>query len=249
VIRLTVRNVRASLDLHFLAIQLILPLIFLYTAGLAYGGVIPSLRMAGFEAGYASYLATGILAVSAMTASLVSGSIIWTDRRYGMLDQILTGPFTRSEYAMSILASTLLAGAANSLLVGTLSIPVGGLYTPNSLGIAAAAAGVLLTAVVFGGLGIVISSVVKSSEVFTASMNLVMFVFVFLSDVFYPAETAPQPLRTVLSVNPLTFATDLIRWGLLGTRQRSLEFEVLALSILSALVAYASSRAIRKALG
>lgn len=248
VFRLTIRNVRASMDMHFLAIQFVLPLMFLYIGGLAYGGLIPSLRLAGVETRYTSYIATGILAVSAMTASIVSGTMLWLDRRYGMLDQILSGPFARSEYALSILVSTLISGATNAFIIGVLSIPIAGFYTLTPMGLLAAAAGILLTALVFGALGIIISSMVRSSEVFTASMNLVMFLFVFLSDVFYPAESAPPPLKFILSINPLTFATDLIRWGLLGVRRGSIQLEVLALILLGAAMAYGSSRALKKIL-
>jgi ABC-2 type transport system permease protein len=36
-----------------------------------------------------------------MNSTLVSGIIIWNDRKYGMFEQIMSGPFTRANYILS----------------------------------------------------------------------------------------------------------------------------------------------------
>jgi len=53
----------------------------------------------------------------------------------------------------------------------------------------------------------------------------------FLSSIFYPLETVPIPIRALGLANPLTYAADAFRAGLLGIQTSNLPYEILLLTI------------------
>ncbi|MHB8567207.1 MAG: hypothetical protein ACYC9U_08930, partial [Nitrososphaerales archaeon] len=104
VLMLTRRNFIASLDREFLVIQLVLPLFFIFVAGFGYSLIVPGVEGIPYE----TFLATGAVAMTVMAASMLSGTMIWFDRNFGMFEQILMGPFTRAQYVMSVAFSVVL---------------------------------------------------------------------------------------------------------------------------------------------
>ena len=120
VLRLTARNFRASLDREFLVIQLVLPLFFIFVAGFGYTLLIPKVQGISYE----TFLSTGAVAMTVMSSSMLSGTMIWFDRNFAMFEQILMGPFTRCQYIASVLLSVILTGMFSALVVFLVSLTV-----------------------------------------------------------------------------------------------------------------------------
>ena len=49
-----------------------------------------------------------------MNSTLISGIIIWNDRRHGMFEQIMSGPFTRTHYILSNIVTIGIIGFGNT---------------------------------------------------------------------------------------------------------------------------------------
>jgi ABC-2 type transport system permease protein len=242
VIRLVKRNFRASLDREFLVIQLVLPLFFIFVAGFGYTLIVPGVEGISYE----TYLATGAVAMTVMSSSMLSGTMIWFDRNFGMFEQILMGPFTRLQYVTSVALTIVLTGIASSAIVFLVSILVSPGLILNTISVLELFGSLILGSIFFGGFGIFVSLRVKSSEALAATMNLMFFVFTFLSSVFYPSYSKYLALRIVFQINPLTYVADLVRDSLLGIPGFNIELELVALIIEGIALIYFASLIIKR---
>ena len=161
-----------------------------------------------------------------------AGTQLWFDRKNGMFEQVLTGPFTRAQYILSIILATLILGIAGSLLVFVIALPVLGAGLSLTLaGWVLVALALFLGTMFFGTFAIAISVVLRSSETFQITSTFAFFVFLFTSSVFYPPNLAPAPIRIVSNLNPLTYVTDIFRAGLFGAVNADVMTKLLILAL------------------
>ncbi len=151
-------------------------------------------------------------------AGTVGGSMLWADRRFGMLAQLLSGPFTRLQYLLGIMLTSVvfsLGGAA--VMLGLAAALLGtGPTAPLALGLIFGA--ITLGAIFFGGLMLLVSALVKSNTAYNSVQILLIFVVNFASTVFYPESPGlPPVLRGLFDINPLTYVADAVRGAYLGT--------------------------------
>ena len=166
-----------------------------------------------------------------MNSTLVSGIIIWNDRKYGMFEQIMSGPFTRSNYILSNICTIGIIGLVSAALIALIGYPVFfdsidfSLVTIPLIVFAAVTGSVL-----FGSIASIIATKLRSSEGFNVILNTAFLFFAFVSTAFYPAVGAPEPLKTAFYLNPLTYLVDVIRAGIFG---EVTEFVILEMGMLS----------------
>lgn len=244
--KLTQRNFRASLDREFLVIQLVLPLFFIFVAGFGYTLIIPKISGVTYE----TFLATGAVAMTVMSSSMLSGTMIWFDRNFRMFEQILMGPFTRLQYILSVVLTVILSGLGSAIVVFLVSLTVSRGVTLNLISVLELFGSLVLGSLFFGGFGIFISLRVRSSEALAATMNLMFFAFTFLSSVFYPSYSNYLILRVIFQINPLTYVADLVRRSLLPNVSSLQSFnplvEVVVLLVEGIVMIYLASWSIRK---
>lgn len=218
IIRLVNRNLTISLNPGFLIWQVIFPLIYIFVAGFAYTSLIDRVPFENKELDYPAFLATGMIGFNIMNSTLVTGIIIWNDRRHGMFEQIMSGPFTRAHYILSSVITQGIVGLVSAALIAALGYlvyfeQIEFSFVTIPLIVFAAIAG----SVLFGSIASIISTRIRSSEGFNVIINTVFLFFAFVSTAFYPASGAPQPLATAFYLNPLTYLVDVIRAGIFGT--------------------------------
>src|SRR5207244_10841148 len=115
-VRLVYRNLRANLDKLSLFFELFFPLFFVFVQGSGLGGIIPPLDIGnGRIVPYQLFLAAGAVTLTVINAGTNAGTQLWFDRKNGMFEQILMGPFTRAQYILSIILATLIIGIGGSL--------------------------------------------------------------------------------------------------------------------------------------
>ncbi|MBI3116824.1 MAG: ABC transporter permease [Thaumarchaeota archaeon] len=232
-IRLTYRNLRANLDRTSIFFELIFPLFFIFVQGYALGGIIPPFDIGGgIVVSYPLFLAAGAVTLTVINGGTNAGTQLWFDRKNGMFEQILMGPFTRAQYILSIIFATLIIGIAGSLLVFLIALPVlGGGLSLTAQGITLVALALVLGTMFFGSFAIALSVALKSSESFQIVSTFAFFVFLFTSSVFYPANKAPSLIQAVSFLNPLTYTTDMFRAGLFSSFTPVVSLEVTALVV------------------
>ena len=124
IIRLVNRNLTISLNPGFLIWQIIFPLIYIFVAGFAYGPLINQVPFGGKDLDYPAFLASGMIGFNIMNSTLISGILIWNDRRHGMFEQIMSGPFTRSHYILSNICTIGIIGLVSASLIAIVGYPV-----------------------------------------------------------------------------------------------------------------------------
>lgn len=235
VIRLVNRNLTISINPGFLIWQVIFPLIYIFVAGFAYTSLIDEVPFENKDLDYPAYLATGMIGFNIMNSTLISGIIIWNDRRHGMFEQILSGPFTRSNYILSNVITIGIVGLVSASLIAFVGSPV--FFSQiefNVLTIPVIVFASIVGSLLFGSIASIISTRLRSSEGFNVIINTVFLFFAFVSTAFYPASGAPQPLETAFYLNPLTYLVDIIRAGIFGTFDSFVVIEMLILIVLAA---------------
>ena len=235
-LRLVYRNFRSTLDRATLFFELMFPLFFIFIQGFAFTGIVPPINLDGKIIPYPVFLAAGAVTLTIINGGTTAGQLLWFDRKNGMFEQILMGPFTRAQYIFSIIASTILIGALGAVLVFLIALPVLGVIFLSPIGFVYTALALILGSLFFGALAIALSVRLRSSETFQVVSTFLFFVFLFTSSVFYPAEKAPFAIRTISYLNPLTYITDIFRAGLLGLNAPLLGLEASALVVLSAVM-------------
>src|SRR5437773_1686993 len=124
VIRLVNRNLTISLNMGFLIWQVVFPLIYIFVAGFAYTALIHEVPFANKRLDYPAFIASGMIGFNIMNSTLVSGIIIWNDRRHGMFEQILVGPFTRAQYILSNVYTIGIIGLISAGLITAVGYPL-----------------------------------------------------------------------------------------------------------------------------
>jgi len=231
IIRLVNRNLTISINPAFLLWQIMFPVIYIFIAGFAYASLIQEVPFGLKNLAYPAFLASGMIGFNIMNSTLVSGIIIWNDRKHGMFEQIMSGPFTRTNYILSNICTIGIIGLVSAALIAIIGYPVFfdsiefSLITIPLIVFAAVTGSVL-----FGSIASIIATKLRSSEGFNVILNTAFLFFAFLSTAFYPAAGAPEPLRTVFYLNPLTYLVDVIRAGIFG---EVTEFIILEMGILT----------------
>ena len=247
IIRLVNRNITISINPGFLIWQVIFPLVYIFVAGFAYTALIPSVSFENKDLTYPAFLASGMIGFNIMNSTLVSGIIIWNDRRHGMFEQIMSGPFTRSHYILSNIVTIAIVGLISAGLITAVGYPVFFESVEFSLvTIPLIVFSSIAGAILFGSIASIISTRLRSSEGFNVIINTVFLFFAFVSTAFYPAQGAPQPLATIFYLNPLTYLVDIIRAGIFGTITEFVIMEMIVLAVLASILFIIATKLLTK---
>jgi ABC-2 type transport system permease protein len=232
-LRLLYRDLKAGLwtTKTMIGMQLVTPLLYIFVAGFAYSAVIPKINIGGKDISYVLFLAPGIIVMQIMFAASIAGAMLWIDKRLAMFPQILMGPFSRWEYILSKVVSIMLQGMLNALLVFTIASPLLTGLSIAPVGLAYIVGSLILGSLFFGSITLAISVFIKSNEAFNAVVNMMFTPLMFLSSVYYPLANAPLAIQVISWVNPLTYASDMLRAGLLGLSIPQLPLEIAVLAI------------------
>jgi ABC-2 type transport system permease protein len=139
------------------------------------------------------------------------------DREMGNMRTLLVSPFPR----WYLLSSKLIAGTAVSLLQVYAFLLIAWFWEiqPPPIGYLTVLPALVLSGLMLGALGMLISSVVTQLENFAGVMNFVIFPMFFASSALYPlwrVQEGSPVLYYVCQANPFTHATELIRFALYG---------------------------------
>jgi ABC-2 type transport system permease protein len=192
---------------------IIQPLTFLLIFGT---GLRQTLATGSLGVDFLKFMYPGIIAMSVMGVAFFSTiSTVW-DREFGFLKEILVAPVPRTSIALgkALGATTVASGQALLLLVLAPFIGI----TLHLVIIPKLIFFMVLLAFAISGLGLLISSLLKSLESFGLIMQLLIFPMFFLSGAFFPLTAVPIWMKTLASINPLTYGVDSLREIILGNQ-------------------------------
>jgi ABC-2 type transport system permease protein len=166
---------------------------------------------------YEVYITPGLMAMIQLFNGMQSSLSMVYDREMGNMRTLLVSPLPR----WYLLSCKLVAGTAVSLLqvYAFLAIAYAWEIEPPLAGYVAVLPALVLSGLMLGALGMLISSMVRQLENFAGVMNFVIFPMFFASSALYPLwrvlESSPA-LYYVCQFNPFTHAVEFVRFALYG---------------------------------
>ncbi|MDO8501859.1 MAG: ABC transporter permease [Gemmatimonadaceae bacterium] len=175
---------------------------------------------------YIDFVIPGLLGMNLMGSGIWGiGFAIVDSRGKRLLKRFMATPMSRSEYLMSFLFSRLfflILEVVTLLGFGALAFGV-----PLRGSIAELSLICLVSALAFGGIGLLIASRAKTVEGVSGLMNFVMLPMWIFSGVFFSSSNFPGIVQPLIKLLPLTAVNDALRANMLeGTTITALGSEM-----------------------
>lgn len=164
---------------------------------------------------YEVYIVPGLCGMIQLFNGMQSSLSLVYDREMGSMRLLLTSPLPRGWLLFCKIAAGVAVSVIQVMVFLAIAAAMGIVMPP--LGYLAVLPALVVSGLMLGALGLLISSAIRQLENFAGVMNFVIFPMFFLSSALYPlwkmAESSPV-LRDLCAVNPFTQAVELIRFSL-----------------------------------
>jgi len=153
---------------------------------------------------YAQYI-TPSIAIFALTGATYTGVIfgVAAAREQGVFKRIRGTPLPMSVFLASWVAATVVGALGSVVVMFAIAVPAFGVDVRPEL-IPAAVVTLLLGAFCFTALGFAVASFVRRTDTAPIVANITLFPLLFISGVFFSLEGAPQWLRRIADVFPVS---------------------------------------------
>ena len=201
------------------------PLLYLLVLGFGLG---PVYQQAG-RGSYLQFVAPGVVGMSVLFTSIFSGIGLLWDRQFGFLKETLVAPVPR----LHIMIGHTLGGASIAIIQGLLVLVVCFIagFRPDHLStVPLALLFMVLTAIVFAGLGTAIGSTLQNMQGFQLIMNFLVMPIFFLSGALFPLNNIPTALAVATRIDPLTYGIDGLRGAFIGVSHFGLAMDTAILA-------------------
>ena len=209
--------------------MIMMPFLWLAIIGMGLGRVI---SIPGWEGDYIDFLAPGVVGMAVLFSATMSGiSVLW-DKQFGFMKEILVAPVSR----ISIMLGKTFGGSTISIIQGLLILLVAGLIgamMPGPAGFFLALLFMIVLALGFVGLGLAVASRIEDPIAFPLVMNFLIMPLIFTAGAFFPLSTAPEWLRSIAHINPVTYGVDGLRGSITGLSEFPLWLDFAVLAIFS----------------
>lgn len=189
-----------------------MPLLFLIILGAGFSRVVGSMTTG---VNFVQFIYPGIIAMTVLMSSLMSGlSVVW-DREFGFLKEVLVAPLSRTGIVLGKATASAAISLGQGLVMLILAPFIG--VTLNAMMVLKLVPLLIIISLSLSGMGILIASRMRSQQGFQVVVQIIIIPLVFLSGVFFPVNNVPTWLEVLSKINPLTYGVDAIRQVFLGT--------------------------------
>lgn len=169
-------------------------------------------------ADYRTFLAPGMVVMTAVFSSTFSSATYYQDRDSGMLKVLFASPHSQRTILFAKTLSAVVIGAAQALIVLAIAAAIPAIDFQWQYGVlpgvALAVLSIALLNLILAGAGQWLAQRIGSMQGFHLVMNLVLFPFLFFSGAFYPLSNLPEWLKLLGRVNPLSYGVDALHLAL-----------------------------------
>lgn len=184
---------------------MIRPLIWLLVIG---GGFDAMLGRTGADS-YKYFLVPGVIGMAMLFGAMLAALSTVYDKESGVMRMLVIAPFEHYWIVIAKVLGAAIAGVIQAVLLLVLLALVGYLGSSIEWGVLVLA--LVMTALASASLGILTAAFTPTLDNYAVIMNLVIFPVFFLSGSLYPVLQLPDVLRTIATVNPYTYAVDLLK--------------------------------------
>ncbi|GAK08646.1 MULTISPECIES: ABC transporter permease [Geomicrobium] len=205
-----------------------MPILLLIVFGVGMGGSMESLmqNVAGgdLDFNYVAFIFPGIVSMTLLMTSVFSSLSIIQDRDFGYMREILVSPVSRVSIALGKMLGSATVAVMQGLLLFLL-MPVLGV-TIDLVSFFVLLPVMFLLACAFASLGLLIASVISSTQAFQLVVNAIVMPMIFLSGALFPLNNMPAWIDVLVTLNPVTYGVDLMKHIMIDVDQLSREVYV-----------------------
>ena len=198
---------------------LVRPLVWLFIFAAGFRSVLGVSIIPPYETYvlYEIYITPGLIGMIQLFNGMQSSLSMVYDREMGSMRTLLISPMPR----WYLLCCKLLAGVSVSILQVYAFLLIAWFWEvqPPVYGYITILPALILSGMMLGALGLLLSSFIKQLENFAGIMNFVIFPMFFASSALYPLWRVRESsllLYQISAANPFTQAVELIRFALYG---------------------------------
>jgi len=203
-------------SLTWLFFDLFMPLIYLLIFGIGFDRALSDgILSDGQLIPYNEFFLGGILAMTSFGIGMNTSYGFFMDRDNGIFYEQLTYPMTRGEFLLGkVLFNCIIATVAAVIALGLgswlLNISILTIYLP-----------VVFVGIIIGTAGwffflMIFALRIRRNDMYNTIINLMYFVMLFASSLFYPLDLLPTWLKTAALINPVTWQADFLRYFTIG---------------------------------
>jgi ABC-2 type transport system permease protein len=191
-----------------------MPILFLLIFGGGMSGTMESMMSAGLgeEAGdfnYVEFVFPGIVAMTLLMTSVFSALSIIEDKDFGYMKEILVSPISRVSIAVGKMAGAATVATIQGVILFLL-IPLLGL-SYDFTALLQVIPFMFLFACALSGLGLLFASVIRSTQGFQMTVQILVMPMIFLSGALFPVNNMPAWMDVIVKVNPVTYGVDVMK--------------------------------------
>ena len=161
---------------------IVLPLLFLFVFG---SGLSSRMDILGPGVNFAQFIFPGIIGMTVLITSFMSGvSVVW-DREFGFLKEVLVAPISRASVAVGKTLGAATIAIIQGAIILLFAPLIGVSLSPGT--IALLLPSMFLLAIAMGSFGVLLATRIRTIEAFQAIMPMLTFPMIFLSGVFSPS--------------------------------------------------------------
>ena len=172
-------------------------------------GLSSTLTAGNFGVDFIKFMYPGIIAMNVMGIAFFSTvSTVW-DREFGFLKEILVAPVSRTSIAFGKAFGAMTIASLQALILLIIAPFIG--VQLHIFVILQLFVFMILLSLAISGIGLLISSLMKTTETFGLVMQVLIFPMFFLSGAFFPLTNVPAWMTVISRINPLTYGVDAMR--------------------------------------
>ncbi|AOM81448.1 ABC transporter permease [Salisediminibacterium beveridgei] len=201
-----------------------MPVLFLLIFGGGMSGTMESMMMGRMPEGaegfsYLEFVFPGIVAMTLLMTSVFSAMSVIEDKDKGYMKEILVSPISR----VSIAIGKMLGAATVATIQGVilfLLIPFLGL-SYGIVNLLQVIPFMFLLAAALSGLGLLFASIIRSTQGFQMTVQILIMPMIFLSGALFPVSNMPAWMDVVVKINPVTYGVDVMKKLMIDTSNLS----------------------------
>jgi len=208
----------------FVGVTLVQPVIWLLLFGALFKRIV---EIPGFHGhSYITFLAPGVVVMTAMFNSAWSGMALIDDLNRGVTARFLVSPVRREALVAGRLVKEAVVVVIQSLIIVALALVAGASFPGGPGGVAVLFAVSALLGATFGALSNGFALIMRQEEALIGAVQFIVLPLTFLSSTFLETNLMPRWIRHVSDVNPVNWAVLAGRgatsnnpdWGVVASR-------------------------------